>query len=107
MWQRISPSPGGSSRSYIGTLRNLYADVLRGEEAGGLSMESALLLKVKDARQKYMDAAKKARNEAIARLHEATKGWTVAQLDGLTEYANLENEERKAQKEAERARAAA
>ena len=96
--------PGGSSRSYIGTIRNMYADVLRGEEAGGLSMESALLMKIKDARQKYMDADKKALAEALARLHEVTKGWTVAQLDGLTEYAKLENAERKARDEAEKAR---
>lgn len=99
--------PGGSYRTYIGTIRSMYADVLRGEEAGGLSRENALLMKIKDARQRYMAADKKAMAEARARLAEATKGWTAAQVDDLTDYVKLCNEEAKAKAEADRAAAEA
>jgi hypothetical protein len=95
--------PGGTARSYIGTIRNMYAEIL----AGGLTREDALLMKIKVARQRYMDADKKAMAEARARLAEETKGWTVAQLDDLKDYAKLCNEEAKAKKEADRAAAAA
>jgi hypothetical protein len=95
--------PGGSYRTYIGTIRSMYAEVL----AGGLSREDALLMKIKDARQRYMAADKKAMAEARARLAEATKGWTAAQVDDLTDYVKLCNEEAKAKAEADRAAAEA
>lgn len=88
--------PGGSSRSYIGTIRNMYAEIL----AGGLTREDALLMKVKDARTRYMDADKKALKEARERLAEATKDWDVAMLDEYTALATAENDARRAEKEA-------
>jgi hypothetical protein len=88
--------PAGSFRSYVATIGNMYADI----QAGSLEREVALLMKVKEARERYQDADKKALREAKARLEAATKGWTVAQLDELSEYAGLVNEERKAQADA-------
>lgn len=96
--------PGGSSRSYIGTIRNMYAEIVSG---GPLTLEDALLMKVKDARARYMDADKKALKEARERLAEATKDWTVAMLDEYTALANADNEARRAEKEAAKAQALA
>jgi hypothetical protein len=88
--------PGGSSRSYIGTIRNMYAEIV----AGSLSREDALLMKINDARQRYMDADKRALKEARERLAEATKDWTVAQLDEYTALATADNDARRAEAEA-------
>ena len=72
--------PSGSYRSYVGTVANMLADV----NAGGITITDALLLSIKDARERYQDAEKKAAREARANLLEAIKGWTPAQVDALT-----------------------
>jgi hypothetical protein len=91
--------PSGSFRSYVATIGSMYAEV----QTGTLTREDALLMKIKDARERYQDAEKKALREAKSRLEAAVKGYTVAQLDELTEYVKLVNAEAKAAAEAARA----
>lgn len=87
--------PAGSYRSYVATVSDMLADV----NGGGITIEAALLMKVKDAREKYQDAAKKARREANARLTEATKDWTTAQVNALADQCIAANEATKAEKQ--------
>ena len=87
--------PAGSFRSYVGTIGNMYADVI----GGGIGLNDALAMTIKDARERYQDAEKKALREARARLAEETKDWTAEALDELT--AELKAAREAAQQEAE------
>lgn len=75
--------PAGSFRGYMSTVESLAADLFRGE----LSLIEVNEISVKDARERYMDADKKALNAARAKLNEVTKGWTAEQLLLLADIA--------------------
>jgi hypothetical protein len=79
--------PSGSFRGYISTVESLAADVFAGE----LSMAELEAISVKDARERYMDADKKAVLDARAKLNEATKGWNAEQLLLLASIAAESN----------------
>ena len=61
-------------------------------------------ISVKDARERYMDADKKAVLDARAKLNEATKGWTAEQLLLLASIAAESNAPVEAEQDDHRAR---
>lgn len=73
--------PGGSFRSYVNTLGQLYNDVLRGE----LKIEEAIGLSIGDARARYrvVSPAAKLRQELV----EVTRDWTPDELAALINLA--------------------
>ena len=68
--------PAGTFRGYVSTVQSLYADI----EAGELSAAEVEAISVKDARERYMNADKKALATAKAALLARVKGWTVEEL---------------------------
>lgn len=73
--------PGGSFRSYIGTVGNMYADIV----AGSLSVEDASTMTVEKARERYpADPAKAARKRVEAALIAALKSKPDDYLETLT-----------------------
>lgn len=100
--------PAGSFRGYISTVESLYADVLayapaNGDEPQkGLTLEQVKEISVKDARERYMDAGKKALAEAKARLTKAVGEWSADAIIELAKVAEAANAKAAAAKPAEK-----
>lgn len=78
--------PSGTFRGYVSTLCSLKADV----DNAVLSLEQALSISIKDARELYADADKKARKALTDRLNAAVKKLDAAALTELVELAEAQ-----------------
>lgn len=72
--------PSGSFRGYVGTIGNLYADVLKPEgEAGHIALSAAVALSVKDARDRYKPEPTNL-EKLHAKLAAAVKDWNEEEM---------------------------
>lgn len=85
--------PEGSFRSYLGTVSNLYEDILNPDNPrGALTLAQAKVMTIQEARKRFAPPPTPVQ-EARQQLAKLTSDWTPEQLQALVNIAKGEVEE--------------